>query len=381
MDTWNNIAEPAAKTEDPKIKKRSAWAAFFLTLICTGLGHFYSGEIKRGFVLYVLVYSSSLILSVLLKFVHNIYFLGFYLVFSLALGIYIIVDAIKIAKRKKQYILKSYNNWKYYLVIIIISYSYTHALDEFIYPQGFNTPTGSMLNTIQIGDKFFSNNMAYGIKNPFTGKFLFLYNSPKRGDVVVFKFRGIPGHEYNSKEVDYLKRILGLPGDSLVIKYRFIYLNGEFYNLPITSKTDDFAVLKNDVPDPQIFPNGFKWNSDNYGPIKIPIAGGNVTFDTSDIILWKTIIEDEGNKLDIVRDRIFINDIEKYSYTFKNNYYFMIGDNWYNAFDSRYFGFVNENDIKAKLTMIYWSWDESKKKDLFSGLRTIRWDRIGKIIE
>ena len=380
----SETASPELSSRQPagKFKKRSPLAAALLTLIVPGLGHFYSGEIKRGFVLYLIYIIYITAFYTLIKFLPQ-YLISVSLLYCLIpIGMYILIEAIIIAVNKKHYQLQFFNKSKYYLAIILTAVFFAGPIKDVFEPQAFSTPTGSMLNTILIGDKFLDNDMYYGIKNPFTGKYMIMYNNPQQGDVVSFNFRGSPGKAPENKKTNYLKRILGCPGDSLLIKKRLVYINGSYYKHAIHFKFDEDYSFLSKRPDPNIFPSGYPWNQDNYGPVIVPKAGETVEFDTSSIALWKNVIRDEGNELLIKKDRIFINDIEKYSYTFKNNYYFMIGDNWYNSLDSRFFGFVNENDIISKLTMIYFSFDsEIPPEDVTRRINSIRWDRIGKMIE
>jgi signal peptidase I len=382
LDTGNNIQNLVSKDEEPRVKKRSAWAAFFFTLLCPGLGHFYCGEIKRGFIIFLISTITTVVFYIPLKFAPDITFFYIGLIVSLTISIFFFIDAVKIARRKKGYILQNFNKAKYYIAIIITYFYYMSPFEDIITPETFGTPSGSMMNTIIPGDKFLTNDLAYGIKNPFSGKYSILYSSPKRGDIVNYKYHGLPGEAPPKEKTNYLKRILGLPGDSLLIRRGFVYINGKIYEPPVTSILTGAIKYEPDYADKMIFPKGFKWNVDYYGPIKIPKSDENVNFDTSDIKLWSKIIEDEGNKLEIIKNRIFINDVEKYSYTFKNNYYFMIGDYWYNSLDSRFWGFAKEDDIVSQITMILFSWDTNiPLKDFNRRINSIRWDRIGKMIE
>ncbi|MFT3738258.1 MAG: signal peptidase I [Breznakibacter sp.] len=104
--------------------------------------------------------------------------------------------------------------------------------------------------------------------------------------------------------------------------------------------------LEKDMPDPNIFPHTFFWNSDHIGPVVIPQKGATVSIDHKNIDLYKRIIKDyEGNMLDIKKTDIFINGAKARSYTFKLNYYWVMGDNQPHSFDSRYWGFLPENHI------------------------------------
>lgn len=115
-----------------------------------------------------------------------------------------------------------------------------------------------------------------------------------------------------------------------------------------------------------------KWNSDNFGPIYIPKAGVTVKLDNKSLPLYKIIISEyEKNKLKIVGDDIFINGKKVNTYTFKQNYYWMMGDNRNNSLDARYFGFTPEDHIVGKPVFIWMSWDSNGK-----GLNKIRWDRL-----
>lgn len=114
------------------------------------------------------------------------------------------------------------------------------------------------------------------------------------------------------------------------------------------------------------------WNSDNMGPIYMPEAGKTVTLNLENLSLYKIIItEYEGNTLKVVGNDIYINDVKTNSYTFKQNYYWMMGDNRNNSLDARYFGFTPEDHIVGKPVFIWMSWDSSA-----SGLNKIRWDRL-----
>ena len=381
MNSEIKAAENSGKESEVKIKKRSPIAAAFFTLLVPGLGHFYCGEIKRGFVWFLVYAVYSTTVFALIKFIPGYAMTIISVITCFPIGMYILIESIIIAVNKKQYALQFYNKPKYYIAIIITSVYFAGPIEDIFAPGSFTTPTDSMLKTVLPGDRFLDNDLYYGIKNPFTGKYAIIYNKPRAGDIVNFRYHGLPEEAPPKETTYYLKRILAAPGDSLVINNRVIKLNSEYCFFDHIYFDEKLTFLGKGT-DYSIFPKGSGWNVDNYGPIIVPKAGETVSFDTSSINIWKRIIRDEGSKLEIIKDRIFINDIEKYSYTFKDNYYFMIGDNWYNSLDSRHFGFVNENDIASKITMIYFSWDRDiPLKDIGRKLRSIRWERIGKMIE
>ncbi len=126
-----------------------------------------------------------------------------------------------------------------------------------------------------------------------------------------------------------------------------------------------------------IYPAGYnpKWTVDNYGPIYIPKAGATIQIDKNNIALYERIIRNyEGNKLDIKSDGIYINGKKTGTYTFRMNYYWMMGDNRHNSADSRMWGYVPEDHIVGKPLFVWLSLNPDK--GLFDGW--IRWDRFFK---
>lgn len=116
-----------------------------------------------------------------------------------------------------------------------------------------------------------------------------------------------------------------------------------------------------------------KWNGDNFGPIYIPKAGATVKLDRKSLPFYKKIISEyEGNDLKVNGNEIRINGQIATSYTFKQNYYWMMGDNRHNSLDARYYGYTPENHIVGKPVFIWMSWDSNGK-----GIANkIRWDRL-----
>jgi signal peptidase I len=122
-----------------------------------------------------------------------------------------------------------------------------------------------------------------------------------------------------------------------------------------------------------IFPHTKDWSLDNYGPIYIPQEGKTVKLDLVSLPLYKRIItEYEGNKLELKGTDIYINDKKADSYTFKQNYYWMMGDNRHRSEDSRYWGYVPENHIVGKPIFIWMSWNTEGK----GIMNKIRWERL-----
>lgn len=128
-----------------------------------------------------------------------------------------------------------------------------------------------------------------------------------------------------------------------------------------------------------VFPLGYseklKWNRDNYGPLYIPKKGATITLDSTNLPIYERAIRVyEQNKLEVKNGKIFINDKQTNQYTFKMDYYWMMGDNRHKSSDSRYWGFVPEDHIVGRPVFVWLSLN--KDKGWFSG--KIRWDRFFK---
>ena len=228
---------------------------------------------------------------------------------------------------------------------------------------------------------------------------------------------------------NYVKRCVGLPGQTLQIKNRIVYLDGKankepenvqysYYvklrqrlpeemlkelgisnedllslnsagYMPLTkravamlSQRKDLVEsieINTDASDLEIYPlNGNKhWTRDNYGPIWIPAKGKSINLTLDNIAVYERPIRVyEGNDLKITDGKIFINGKEAKSYTFKMDYYWMMGDNRHNSADSRYWGFVPEDHIVGKPIFIWWSSDPDH-----TGTAGIRWSRLFRFVD
>ncbi|MBR7135086.1 MAG: S26 family signal peptidase [Bacteroidaceae bacterium] len=230
---------------------------------------------------------------------------------------------------------------------------------------------------------------------------------------------------------NYVKRCVGLPGDVLQIKDKEIYLNGKHnqqpqnvqfnywvkfkgniperirrdlnisredlqrniegrYLIPLTNETRDklakysklvesIEPFKSNTID-EIYPlNGYtKWTADNYGPVWIPKKGESIELTLENLPIYeRPIAVYEGNTLEVKDGNIYINGKASTSYTFKMDYYWMMGDNRHNSADSRYWGFVPEDHIVGKPLFIWLSLD--KDRGWFDG--KIRWNRLFRSVD
>jgi len=158
--------------------------------------------------------------------------------------------------------------------------------------QAFKIPSGSMMNTLLIGDHILVNKFIYGVKNPFNDNTWIPIKNPARRDIVVFKYPVNPAQ-------DYIKRVVGVQGDTIEIKDKKVYVNGE-------AQEEQYAIFL----DNKILPANVQ-GRDNMGPITVP-----------------------------------------------ENSLFVMGDNRDNSYDSRFWNFVNLKAVKGKAFIRYWSWDK-----------------------
>ena len=148
----------------------------------------------------------------------------------------------------------------------------------------------------------------------------------------------------------------------------------------VVSVTQNIDSYPPDYPDSDLtifpFTSDFKWTRDNFGPLWIPAEGATVALTMENLPLYQRIITSyEGNDLEVKNGRIFINSEPAQSYTFKQDYYFMMGDNRHNSLDSRYWGFVPEDHIVGKPAVIWLSIDGNRRFP-----NNIRWRRFFKFV-
>ena len=176
--------------------------------------------------------------------------------------------------------------WREYGEALLVALLLALVIRTFVV-QAFKIPSESMLQTLLVGDHLLASKFSYGVKVPFTNYYVYKGSDPQRGEIIIFEYP-------NDPSVDYIKRIVGTPGDTIEVRNKQLFRNGE----PVKESFVRFTE-----------PDRIQPVRDNFGPVTVPA-----------------------------------------------DKYFVMGDNRDNSMDSRFWGFVDRSAIRAKAWRIYWSW-------------------------
>jgi len=183
---------------------------------------------------------------------------------------------------------------------------------------------------------------------------------------------------FDAKILDFIDEAKGESADNLFV-YPLVEENVEKLRQLPCVKSVTRIVRPKGYREDYIFPHDprFNWNEDNFGPLYVPKRGATININADNLPLYRRCIETyEGNTLALDGDRVIINGQATDTYTFKMDYYFMMGDSRHNSADSRFWGFVPEDHVVGKALFIWFSTDKDK-----SFLSAIRWNRIFKGID
>ncbi len=237
---------------------RKPWLAGLLSLLMPGLGQIYNGQAKRGLLLYCLfwiAYLAAVITTIALPFSFKFAVLILMLISAYLVYLYVILDSIRNARRLvNTYQLKSYNKWYIYLGIYVLLWLVQIAFGitgREVLVQAYNTPAGSMIPALHVGERILVNNLTYGVHIPFRGGYMARYNKPKRGDVVVYVY---PKDRYTG----FLHRVIGEEGDLVEIREKKVYINGQLFDDPYAHFEGNNLSKK------------LKQFMDNFGPERVP---------------------------------------------------------------------------------------------------------------
>ena len=253
-------------------------------------------------------------------------------------------------------------------------------------------PTGSMERTIMVGDFLFVNKFIYGSSSPrnipFTNVVLPYFQlpaltEPEKGDIIVFEYPGDRDILKPDEILNYVKRCVGEPGDTIEIVNKVVYINGEELHRPSHIQYLMPEILPKSYTRPDIFPKGSKWNKDQYGPLVIPGKGDIVKLTSKNIETYRMLINRnfERDVVEVIDGDIYIDGKKTTEYEIPQDYYFAMGDNRDDSADSRYWGFVPREKIIGEALMIYWSWNPNIPfSNFFKLLGSVRFSRIAKLV-
>lgn len=262
---------------------RKPWIALLLSIAQPTLGQIYNGQVAKG-LCFALLSVLALPICGYFRLFNNFSSMLVVVTPAMALWIYLIVDSYATAKKLRGFVPTRWNRWYIYVVFSIVMQLVGEAERSLVtsYSRAFKIPSSAMSHTLESGDDIVADMRAY--QNA----------SPSRGDVIIFAYPKDPTK-------DFVKRVIGLPGETIAIQEKQVYINGQRF-------TEPAGVHSDSVIHPWDNPKGY-----NFGPATIP-----------------------------------------------DDAYFVLGDNRDYSLDSRFWGFVRREALKGKAIYIYWSSDKTR---------------------
>ena len=270
-------------------------------------------------------------------------------------------------KQKKKSIIREYTE-----SIVVAVFLVMFIIRPFIV-QAFRIPSGSMEDTLLVGDFLLVNKFIYGAKSidriPLTKIDIPYFTlpsltDPKPGDIIVFRAPHEP-------DKDFIKRCIAVPGQTLEIKDKVVHIDGDnMGNPPRAKHITNYSIPKS---------AGLR---DNFGPAQVPAKGDTLHFanlNEYEYELLRMYLGYKGETLSRQGSGFTLNGRSINHYIMDQDCYFMMGDNRDNSRDSRFWGWLPRNDIRGKALILYWSWNS--EPPLYDIFHKVRWGRIGWLIK